>query len=149
MKHRIIRILSVIVAALSLISLIPLKFDFYGNLYSFSSFAADLTISGIEIYFEPAMIAIGVLGLISMLWNLVCGAYAIIDGRYKNLFWRIARYGYFYGIVVGIVNIWAIIGTEALPAVWIYVASLAVTVAVEIVLIVLKDEKAPQNQLDL
>ena len=85
----------------------------------------------------------GILGLLSLLWNLAWGAYAIIDGRYSILIWRIVRYGYFYGMVIGIINFVIIVGAAdiLLPAAWVYAAVIAVTVMVEIALIFLKDKK--------
>lgn len=146
MKDKKIRILCVIAAVLSVAAIIPIMFefkdyyttDFWGNQYSYS-------IYGFQMYSDKEMwwfILIGVLGVISLLWNLVYGAYAIIDGRYGNLTWRIARYGYFFGIVAGIINFGAIMSDccNSAPAAWAFIAMIAVVVVIETVLIFLKDE---------
>lgn len=152
MKDKKIRILSIIAAALSVFAVVPIMFgffeyhtDFYGYQYSYTEY-------GFELYYDVNywwFILIGVLGIVSLLWNLVYGAYAIIDGRYRNLTWRIARYGYFYGIVVGIINFSAIISMccNSLPAAWAFLVLIAAVVAIEITLIILKDEASKSSQI--
>lgn len=145
MKNRFFKALSIVAAVLSLTAVLVTNFDFCELHYS--GFG-NREICGIEIYIYPerwVMLFLGILGLLSLIWNLAWGAYAIIDGRYSNLIWRIARYGYFYGIIIGIINFTVIVGAAdadiLLPAAWIYAAVIAVTVAVEIALIILKDKK--------
>ena len=146
MKDKKIRILCIIASVLSVLAVVPIMFQFYeysspdnyGIEYSYVQY-------GFELYSDINMwwyLLIGILGIISLLWNLAYGAYAIIDGRYRNLTWRIARYGYFYGIVVGVINFAAIISNcvDALPAMWIYLVVVAAAVAIETVLVILKDE---------
>lgn len=146
MKDKKIRILCIIAAILSVLAIVPIMFEFYNyystdiNGYQFSYYEY-----GFELYTDKNQwwfILIGVLGIISLLWNLVYGAYAIIDGRYRNLTWRIARYGYFYGIFVGIINIAVIISIYyyALLAAWVFVVLVSLAVAIEIALVILKDE---------
>ncbi|MDE7439182.1 MAG: hypothetical protein K2N23_01550 [Clostridia bacterium] len=141
MKDKKIRILCIIAAALSVLAIIPIMFGFYKYYFTDGYF----TEYGFELYADTKRwwyFLVGILGIISLLWNLVYGAYAIIDGRYRNLTWRIARYGYFYGIIVGIINFSVIISncTNGLPLMWVFLVFVAAVVAVEIVLIILKDE---------
>ncbi|MDE5721245.1 MAG: hypothetical protein K2I30_00690 [Clostridia bacterium] len=76
-------------------------------------------------------------------------AYAIIDGRYRNLTWRIARFGYFYGMVAGIVNFSFILSlcfvysVKAMSIVFILL--IAVTVVLEFILVFTKDEDVKNN----
>lgn len=148
MKDIKIRILCIVAAALSVVAIIPIMFGFY-EYYTTDSFGYQYSYCeyGFELYSDANRwwyILIGVLGIISLLWNLVYGAYAIIDGRYRNLTWRIARYGYFYGIVVGIINFSVIISVccNSLPAAWAFLVLVATVVAVETTLILLKDESS-------
>ncbi|MDE7329551.1 MAG: hypothetical protein K2N30_00420 [Clostridia bacterium] len=146
MKDKKIRILCIVASVLSVIAIVPVMFEFfvyyttdiYGYQFSYAVY-------GFELYSDTQYwwyLLIGILGIISLLWNLIYGAYAIIDGRYRNLTWRIARYGYFYGIVVGVINFAVIMSTVcgSRPAAWSFLIIVAATVAVEIVLILLKDE---------
>ena len=97
MAYKNIRILSIVAAVLSLTAVLITNFDFCELHYSGFD---NREIYGIEIYIYPErwiMLFLGILGLLSLLWNLAWGAYAIIDGRYSILIWRIVRYGYFYG----------------------------------------------------
>lgn len=107
MKDKKIRVLCAVISLISVLTIIPIMFEFFivhqdgiFNEYTYG-------IWGFEIYTnkeQAVNIVLGVLGLIALLWDLVYGAYALIDGRYRNLTWRIARYGYFYGIVMGLIN---------------------------------------------
>lgn len=106
MKDKKIRVIGAVVSLISVLAVVPLMFrffevyenDFYGSGYYYG-------IWGYDVYLMNEInIVIGVFGLIALLWDLVYGAYAIIDGRYRKLTWRIARYGYFYGICLGIIN---------------------------------------------
>lgn len=141
MKDKKIRILTVIAAALSVCAIIPIMFEFYEVTYSEFHFYEY----GITLFTDTEnwwYLLIGILGLISLLWNLVYCAYSVIDGRYRNLTWRIARYGYFYGMVAGVINFAVIISRccDAEPAVWAFLVLVAATVAVETVLVLSKDE---------
>ncbi len=107
MKNKKIKILCAVISLVSLLAVVPVMFDFFkteltdvwGDSYGYSSLA------GYRIYTDTDInIVLGVFGLLAMLWDLAFGAYAIIDGKYKNLLWRIIRYGYFYGIVIGLLN---------------------------------------------
>lgn len=109
MKDKKVRILCAVTALVSLLAVVPVMFDFFkielsdfwGETYGYS------TVIGYQVYADtdqPINIVLGVFGLLGMLWDLVFGAFALIDGRYKNLLWRIIRYGYFYGIVMGLLN---------------------------------------------
>ncbi len=143
MAYKNIRMLSIVAAVLSLTAVLITNFDFCELHYSGFD---NREIYGIEIYIYPErwiMLFLGILGLLSLLWNLAWGAYAIIDGRYSILIWRIVRYGYFYGMVIGIINFVIIVGAAdiLLPAAWVYAAVIAVTVMVEIALIFIKDKK--------
>ncbi len=155
MKDEKIRILCMVAAALSVIAIVPIMFEFKeyyttdlgGQQYSYSVYGFDL-------YSDTQMwwfLLVGVLGIVSLLWNLVYGAYAIIDGRYRNLTWKIARYGYFYGIVVGIINFCVIIsdGCNLAAAGWAFLVLVAAVIAVEIVLIILKDEDTKSKTKEL
>ncbi len=144
MKNKLIRILSLVTAGVSLLCILPIIFAFY----DYYIFGNNYPIYGFELYTDVKswyMVLIGCLGLISLLWNLVYGAYAAIDGRYRNLTWRIARYGYFFGAVVGLINFAVILSFAfydyALLAMWYVFLILNVAViALEITLIILKDE---------
>lgn len=155
MKDKKIRILCIVAAALSVIAIVPIMFEFkeyyttdaWGQQYSYS-------IYGFDLYSDTQMwwyLLIGILGIVSLLWNLVYGAYAIIDGRYRNLTWKIARYGYFYGIVTGIIN-FAVIFSDCCnnaAASWAFLVLVAAVVAIEIVLIILKDEDTKLKMKEL
>ena len=152
MKDKKIRILCIVAAALSVLAVVPIMFEFY-NFYSTDvlGYQYDYFVYGFELYSDTNMwwfILVGVLGIISLLWNLVYGAYAIIDGRYRNLTWRIARYGYFYGIVIGIINFAMIMSLvcNSAPAAWAFLVIIAATVAIETVLVISKDEET-KNKL--
>ena len=102
-KDKKIRALSVVVAMLTLLEFFPLMFEFVD--LNFSPY--DSWIRGLELYANKQLwwfLVMGILGLIALIWNLLFAAYSIIDGRYKKLTWNIARYGYFYGVVVGFIN---------------------------------------------
>lgn len=144
MKDIKIRILCIIAAALSVFAVIPIMFGFYE--VDISDGYGYYIEYGFELYADAKRwwyLLVGILGIISLLWNIVYGAYAIIDGRYRNLTWRIARYGYFYGIIIGIINFSVIISNccNGLPLMWVFIVFVAAAVAVEIVLILLKDEE--------
>ena len=88
MKDKKIRILCIVLAIVSVLAIIPVMFEFYE--YQMTDiYGYDFSYSewGFELYSDTTRwwyILIGVLGIISLLWNLVYGAYAIIDGRYRN-----------------------------------------------------------------
>ena len=147
MKDKKIRILCIVASVLSVLAIVPIMFQFYeyssSDNYGIEYYYVQY---GFELYSDTNMwwyLLIGILGIISLLWNLVYGAYAIIDGRYRNFTWRIARYGYFYGIVAGVINFAVIISNceDALPAMWIFLAFVVAVIAIETVLIILKDEE--------
>ncbi len=103
MGNKKIKLISTVVSLISMLAVITIMFKFFNRFYMDSRYG----VWGFEIYIDKdngINIFIGVLGLIALLWDLSFGAYAIINGKYKRLFWQIARYGYFYGIVAGIVN---------------------------------------------
>lgn len=104
MKRKTIRIMCAVTAMVSLLSVVPIMFEFF-KVETIGSYS--YTVLGFNIYTntEQAInIVVGVFGLLGLLWDLAFGAFAIIDGRYKNLLWRIIRYGYYYGIAVGLLN---------------------------------------------
>lgn len=143
MKDNKIRILSIITSVFTLIAVIPVMFSFYEDVIN----GINVTCYGFNLYSNTKswwFILLAVLGIISFIWNLAYGAYAIIDGRYRNLTWRIARYGYFYGIITGIINFSAIISLVSycylLPSACVFLLIVAATVALEITLLFLKDE---------
>jgi len=145
MKDKKIRILCAIVAVLSVVAVIPIMFKFFE--YSSTSIHGEqfaYYVWGFAVYSDTEnwwYILLGVMGIVALLWNLVYGAYAIIDGRYTNLIWRVARYGYFYGIIVGIINFSAILSYGDLaPAAWAFVGVVALVAVLETVLIFFKDE---------
>ncbi len=137
-KDKKIRVLSFIVAMLSLLTLFPLMFEF---VYAEPSM---YVIYGFQLYVSKSLwfVLFGVLGLVALLWNLVFGVYSVIDGRYRNLTWRIARYGYFHSMVAGIINFAALIGIYGYlqEAAYAFLVFLAVIIALEIALIFSKDE---------
>ncbi len=147
MKDKKLRILCIVAAALSVIAILPIMFEFKTMEYydPWGEYQYTYGVWGIELYSDTNswwFLLVGILGVVSLLWNLVYGAYAIIDGRYRNLTWRIARYGYFYGIVAGIINFGVIISDccNLAAAGWAFLVLVAAVVAVEIVLIILQDE---------
>lgn len=159
-KDKKIRVLSFIAAMLSLFAVITVMFrfmeDYVHNIDGYGGYYVN--IYGFELYTNTKLwwgIMLGVLGIISLLWNLIYGAYAIIDGKYRNLTWRIARYGYIFGVIVGIINFFALISYfgntpnsyNYLSAFWTFLVFLAVIIALEIALIFLKDEDT-KNKLN-
>ena len=146
MKDTKITALSFIVAMLSLLTLFPLMFEF---VYAEPSM---YVIYGFQLYVSKSLwrfVLFGVLGLVALLWNLVFGVYSVIDGRYRNLTWRIARYGYFHSMVAGIINFAALIGIYGYlqEAAYAFLVFLAVIIALEIALIFSKDEDT-KNKLN-
>ena len=138
-KDKKIRVLSFIVAMLSLLTLFFFFFEF---VYAEPSM---YVIYGFQLYVSKSLwrfVLFGVLGLVALLWNLVFGVYSVIDGRYRNLTWRIARYGYFHSMVAGIINFAALIGIYGYlqEAAYAFLVFLAVIIALEIALIFSKDE---------
>lgn len=148
MKNKLIRILSLVTAGVSLLCILPIIFALFETDYYVLGQNVSYSIFGFELYTDGKswyMILIGCLGLISLLWNLIYGAYAAIDGRYRNLTWRIARYGYFYGAVMGLINFAVILSYAfydyTLLAMWyIFLILNVAVIALEITLIILKDE---------
>ena len=107
MKDKKIRVLCAVTSLISILAIVPIMFDFFEISISGYEGSGYYSEAGYQIYTDkeqPINIFLGVLGLIALLWDLVYGAYALIDGRYRNLTWRIARYGYFFGIVAGFIN---------------------------------------------
>lgn len=150
-KDKLIRIFCIIAAVLSLAAVVPIMFPVKEYVVETLYGSYVETVYGVVMYSDKDLwwyILIGVLGVVALLWNLVYCAYAIIDGRYRNLTWRIARYGYFFGIVAGIINFAVIISecTDLAPAGWAFLALLALVVAVEVVLVLLKDEDTKSRQ---
>ena len=138
-KDKKIRVLSFIVAMLSLLTLFPLMFEF---VYAEPSM---YVIYGFQLYVSKSLwrfVLFGVLGLVALLWNLVFGVYSVIDGRYRNLTWRIARYGYFYGVVVGFINFVSLTCCQAdlMGGAYAFLFFLTAIIALEIALIFSKDE---------
>jgi len=153
MKDKKIRILCAVTALLSVAAIIPLMFEFVEyastDIHGLQFF---YSVWGVGIYSDTEnwyFILLGVLGIISLLWNLVYCAYAVIDGRYRNLTWRIARYGYFFGAIVGLINAAAILSflsfTCLLPAAYVFVVLIVAAVALETTLLFLKDEDSKKS----
>ena len=142
-KDKKIRALSFIVAMLSLLTLFPLMFEF---VYAEPSM---YVIYGFQLYVSKSLWRFVLFGLVALLWNLVFGVYSVIDGRYRNLTWRIARYGYFHSMVAGIINFAALIGIYGYlqEAAYAFLVFLAVIIALEIALIFSKDEDT-KNKLN-
>ena len=147
-KDKKIRALSVVVAMLTLLEFFPLMFEFVD--LNFSPY--DSWIRGLELYANKPLwwfLVMGVLGLIALIWNLLFAAYSIIDGRYKKLTWNIARYGYFYGVVVGFINFVSLTCCQAdlMGGAYAFLFFLTAIIALEIALIFLKDEDT-KNKLN-
>ena len=107
MKDKKIRILCAVTALLSILAVVPVMFDFFVVETSDYWGSYGYTVAGYSVYTnieQPINVVVGVFGLLGLLWDLAFGAFAIIDGKYKNLLWRIIRYGYFYGIAMGLIN---------------------------------------------
>lgn len=143
MKDKKIRILCAVTALVSVLAIIPIMFPFF-------EYEGEFTYRewGYQIYSNKDAtinIAIGSLGIVALLWDLVYGAYALIDGRYRNLTWRIARYGYFYGIVIGLINFSFILSfmfwEASCACSIIFVVLIAVTIILKFFLIFSKDEQ--------
>ena len=147
MKDKKIRIISAVVSLLSILAVVPVMFaffkgetiDIYGSRYSYS-------IAGYDAYLmQEVNIVIGVFGLVALLWDLVYGAYALIDGRYRNLTWRIARYGYFYGICMSLINFAFIVSFlsyyEPYPCSIVFLVLIAAVTVLKFILIFTKDEE--------
>lgn len=140
-KDKKIRALSVVVAMLTLLEFFPLMFEFVD--LNFSPY--DSWIRGLELYANKQLwwfLVMGILGLIALIWNLLFAAYSIIDGRYKKLTWNIARYGYFYGVVVGFINFVSLTCCQAdlMGGAYAFLFFLTAIIALEIALIFSKDE---------
>ena len=147
-KDKKIRALSVVVAMLTLLAFFPLMFEFVD--LNFSPY--DSWIRGLELYANKQLwwfLVMGILGLIALIWNLLFAAYSIIDGRYKKLTWNIARYGYFYGVVVGFINFVSLTCCQAdlMGGAYAFLFFLTAIIALEIALIFLKDEDT-KNKLN-
>lgn len=147
-KDKKIRALSVVVAMLTLLEFFPLMFEFVD--LNFSPY--DSWIRGLELYANKQLwwfLVMGILGLIALIWNLLFAAYSIIDGRYKKLTWNIARYGYFYGVVVGFINFVSLTCCQAdlMGGAYAFLFFLTAIIALEIALIFLKDEDT-KNKLN-
>lgn len=141
MKDKKIRVLSVVVAMLTLLEFFPLMFEFVN--FHFSPY--DSWIRGLELYANKQLwwfLVMGVFGLIALIWNLLFAAYSIIDGRYKKLTWNIARYGYFYGIVLGFINFVSLTCCQAdlMGGAYAFLIFLVAIIAIEIALVFSKDE---------
>ena len=147
-KDKKIRALSVVVAMLTFLEFFPLMFEFVD--LNFSPY--DSWIRGLELYANKQLwwfLVMGILGLIALIWNLLFAAYSIIDGRYKKLTWNIARYGYFYGVVVGFINFVSLTCCQAdlMGGAYAFLFFLTAIIALEIALIFLKDEDT-KNKLN-
>lgn len=148
MKDKKIRILCAVTALVSVLTIIPVMFPFF----EVNNSGITYREWGYQIYTLASInIAIGSLGLVALLWDLVYGAYALIDGRYRNLTWRIARYGYFYGIVMGLINLSFILSfmfweTPCACSI-IFVVLIAATVVLKFFLIFSKDEQTKSTNV--
>lgn len=149
MKNKKLRIFCALICIVSLSAVVPVMFAFYE--VDWMEFV--YSVWGYEIFTDtsaPLNIFVGVLGLIGLLWDLVYGAYAVIDGRYRNLTWRIARYGYFYGAVTAVIHlafIASLCGSRLETAGIVFCALLFVLAAAKIVLIFQKEENcSSQNR---
>lgn len=147
MKDKKIRVLCAVTSLVSILAIVPIMFAFFK--YSLDSVMGGYSYSvwGYRLYLDtdnPINIVVGVFGFVALLWDLVYGAYALIDGRYRNLTWRIARYGYFYGIAIGLINfafiLSFIIGNNFYAFSIIFLVLIAVAVILKFFLIFIKDE---------
>ncbi len=149
MKDKKIRILCAVTALISLLAVVPIMFDFF--IYQSSDmFGREYwyNVLGYGVFTDteqPINIVVGVFGLLGLLWDLAFGAYAIIDGRYKDLLWRIIRYGYFYGIAMGLINFAFIVSYlcyfECCAGSVIFLILVAAVIALKFVLIFTRNEE--------
>lgn len=150
-KNKKIRILSLVTAGVSLLAVVPIMFALFGYIErnSFTDSTFTTYYYGYNLYTDSDawhMILVGTLGLVALLWNLVYGAYAAIDGRYGTLNWKVARYGYFYGEVAGLLNFGVILSYAFSsftfePMGYVFLILIAAAVALENVLIGTKVEE--------
>jgi len=145
MKDKKIRILCAVTALVSLLAVVPIMFGFYAHESNDYWGSYSYSVIGYRIFTDADInIVIGVFGLLGLLWDLVFGAYAIIDGRYKDLLWRIIRYGYFYGIFIGLINFAFIVSYfsyyECCAGSVIFLILVAAVIALKFVLIFTKNE---------